>query len=105
VSAERFKNKAPFGIGSADLWWDVQAPEQLGIFQSTLELSDQFYREVMEHPIPVDMRVLKLLKRSPMALDVYAWLSYRMFTLSRGLIGIRVKSCHKDFKAPFDGLL
>jgi hypothetical protein len=82
-SEERFKNKAPFGIGSADLWWDVQAPEQLGIFQSTLELSDQFYREVMEHPIPVDMRVLKLLKRSPMALDVYAWLSYRMFTLSR----------------------
>jgi len=28
------------------------------------------------------MRVLKMLKRSPLALDVYCWLSYRIYTLN-----------------------
>lgn len=82
-SEARFKNKGPFGVGDADLWWDAKEPEQTAIFQSTLKLSEPFYNEIMEHPIPVDLRVLKMLKRSPMALDVYAWLSYRMFTLNR----------------------
>lgn len=80
---KQFSNKGPFGVGDADLWWDTQAPDQLGIFQSTLKLSETFYNEMLAHPIPVDMRVLRMLKRSPLALDVYSWLSYRMFTLSR----------------------
>ena len=30
------------------------------------------------------MRVLKMLKRSPLALDVYCWLTYRTYTLNLG---------------------
>ena len=33
--------------------------------------------------VPIDMRALKALKRSPMALDIYCWLTYRMFYLKR----------------------
>jgi len=82
-STERFANTAPFHIGEADLWWSAQLPEQLGMFQSRLRLSDTFYREIREHSIPVDMRVLQALRRSPMALDVYAWTTYRIYTLNR----------------------
>lgn len=83
VPDERDELPAPFGIGHASLWWNPKSPDQSSIFRSTLTLSDRFYREITEHPVPVDMRALKALKRSPLALDVYAWLVWRVFTLNR----------------------
>lgn len=71
---------AEMGYRLADksmLWWDAQAPEQAALWRSTVTLTEQFYREIVEHPIPVDMRAIKALKRSPMALDIYCWLTYR----------------------------
>lgn len=79
-----FNNGKSTDIGTADFWWDTKTPEQLGIFKSTLELSEGFYSEILNHPIPVDMRALKMLKRSPLALDVYSWLTYRIYTLNAG---------------------
>lgn len=60
-----------------DLWWHPQQPDQAGLWESTLTLSEEFYREVTTSPIPIDMRALKALKRSPLALDVYVWLTFR----------------------------
>ena len=81
---ERFANDDPFNIGKANLWWNKPKvhPEQLSIFKSTLRLSDRFYSEIIEHPVPVDMRILKALKRSPMELDIYCWTIYRIYTLN-----------------------
>jgi len=59
------------------LWWDAKAPEQAGLWESSVKLSETFFNEVIAHPIPVDMRAIKALKRSPMALDLYCWLTYR----------------------------
>lgn len=61
-----------------DLWWNPQNPAQGGLWQSTVSLSETFFKEVTEKPIPIDMRALKALKRSPMALDLYCWLTYRL---------------------------
>lgn len=63
---------------SANLWWKPKSPEQGALWESTVTLSERFFREVTESPIPIDLRALKALKRSPMALDVYVWLAYRM---------------------------
>ncbi len=59
------------------LWWDAKAPEQAGLWESSVKLSETFYNEVIAHPIPVDMRAIKALKKSPLALDIYAWMTYR----------------------------
>ena len=59
------------------LWWDAKDPGQAGLWQSTVTLSEAFFNEVVSRPIPVDMRALKALKRSPLALDAYCWLTYR----------------------------
>lgn len=101
---ERFTNQAPFGIGNADLWWDVKSPDQMGLFESTLKLSDAFYSEIVSHPVPVDMRVLKMLKRSPLALDVYCWLTYRIYTLNmsrRPSVSIPWQSLQLQFGAGY----
>ena len=71
---------AEMGYRLADkslLWWDAKNPEQAALWRSSVTLTEQFYREIIEHPIPVDMRAIKALKKSPMALDIYCWLTYR----------------------------
>jgi hypothetical protein len=65
------------------LWWDAKSPEQTSLWRSTVTLSRPFFDEVVSHPVPVDMRVLKALKQSPLALDIYCWLTYRMSYLDR----------------------
>jgi hypothetical protein len=65
------------------LWWNPQNPTQRSLFQSTVTLSEAFFREVVEHPVPLDMRALKALKKSPLAIDLYIWLTYRLSYLRR----------------------
>ena len=62
-----------------DLWWNPgEAPQEQGSsFQSWVKLSDKFYRQVTDRPVPVDMRAIRALKKSPLALDLYAWATYR----------------------------
>jgi len=66
-----------------DLWWTPTQPDQGALFKSTLTLSERFFNEIIEHPVPIDMRALKALKRSPMALDIYCWATYRASYLKR----------------------
>ena len=67
----------------ATLWWDAKAPEQAGLWRSTVTLSEHFFNEVIDRPVPIDMRAIKALKQSPMALDIYTWLTYRASYLKR----------------------
>jgi hypothetical protein len=45
-------------------------------------LSDEFYSEIMNHPIPTDIDAVKVLASAPAVLDLFMWLAYRCF-LSR----------------------
>jgi len=65
------------------LWWDAKNPDQANIWDSYVDLSEEFYQEIIQRPIPIDMRALEILRRSPMAIDIYNWLTYRMSYLSK----------------------
>lgn len=65
------------------LWWNPKSPDQDVLWQSTVTLSERFFDEVINNPVPIDMRALKALKRSPMALDIYCWLTHRMSYLKQ----------------------
>lgn len=85
----RYSDKAldaGLGFNVADeynLWWNPKSPNQLPLWKSTVTLNSKFFREIIERPVPVDMRALQALKRSPLALDIYCWLSHRMFYLQK----------------------
>ena len=66
-----------------NLWWEPQTPEQAGKWRSTVTLGSQLFDEIPAHPIPIDSRALRGLKRSPMAVDIYCWLTYRMSYLKK----------------------
>lgn len=60
------------------LWWDPKRPGEPVTSGSTIQLSDDFYHLLTERPVPVDMRALQVLKESPLGLDLYMWLTYRV---------------------------
>ncbi len=78
ITNERSRIAPPLYIGSADLWWKAREPDQETLFPSFVDLSPDFFREVTTRPVPVIMDTLKQLKRSPLALDLYVWLTFRM---------------------------
>lgn len=68
------------------LWWEPKNPEQVQLFKSTVTLSQRFFREVTENPVPIDLRAIKALQKSPLALDIYCWLTYRMSYLRKPVV-------------------
>jgi hypothetical protein len=58
------------------LWWNVRNPEQPSLWESEITLGEEFYNAIASAPVPLDMRALRGLKRSPLALDLYAWCAY-----------------------------
>jgi hypothetical protein len=72
-------------VEQAELWWDPKRPDQAALWRSRISLNRRFYDEVVTRPVPVDMRVLRALarERSPLAIDIYTWLTYRMSYLSK----------------------
>ncbi|MFK8720218.1 replication protein RepA [Escherichia coli] len=74
------------GVRVADvshIWWSTKYPERDLLSQSWVELSPKFFQLIIDKPVPLDMRVLRLIKRSPMALDIYCWATYRVSYLKR----------------------
>ena len=69
----------------AEYWWDVSRPDAPSLWDSTIRLGEEFFNEIIRHPIPLDLHTLKALKRSPLGLDLYFWLVYRTFTLKTPL--------------------
>jgi len=65
------------------LWWNPKTPDQMPLWKSTVTLGNRFFNEIVDRPVPVDMRALKTLKRSPLALDIYCWLAYRLSYLRK----------------------
>jgi len=49
-------------------------------FENIIVLSDEFYSEVMSHPIPTDLDAVRVLHAAPGVLDLFVWLCYRCFT-------------------------
>jgi len=62
------------------LFWDPDNIDQTSLWRSTIRLHQKFFEEIVHRPVPVDMHVLKVLakSRSPLAIDIYQWLTYRM---------------------------
>ena len=64
----------------ARLWWDARD----GIGQgSSLVLSPVLYDSILERSAPLSTQAIRQLRKSPMDLDVYAWLVHRLFALTR----------------------
>jgi hypothetical protein len=73
ASAEQFLIARSF-----NLWWSPVATESGKLLpHSCITLAKDFFDELIDWPIPIDFRVLQALRRSPLQIDIYIWLTYR----------------------------
>ena len=50
-----------------------------------VKLSQSFFNDICESPVPIDMRAMIALQDSPLAMDLYAWLTYRVSFLRQAV--------------------
>lgn len=110
-NTEKKQGERGFRIADAhDLWWTPKNPNQASLFESTVTLSETFFHEITNRPVPIDLRALQVLKQSPMAIDIYCWITYRMSYLKKttnipwGVLQIQFGASYdrvRDFKKYF----
>jgi len=67
-------------VEEARLWWDEAEAVGQG---SSLVLSPVLFQSILERSAPLSTAAIRQLRKSPMDLDVYAWLVHRLFNLGR----------------------
>jgi len=65
------------------LFWNYKVPEQGGLWDSYIEISEEFRRSIIGAPVPLRTDMLAALKISPLAIDLYMWVSYRLYMLQK----------------------
>ena len=81
-----------------EFWWNERKPDHPVLWESKIELGEDFFNEIIQHPIPIDMNTLTALKRSSLGLDLYLWLVYRTFAL-RAPLRLTWRHLYRQFGA------
>lgn len=67
-----------------EMWWSLGSSDrQSTLWENWIELGEAFYESIISSPVPVDVRALRELRQSPLALDLYAWSAYKTYCVSR----------------------
>lgn len=85
---------------SAMLWWDPKRPEQMGLQESSVTLTPGFYHELTRSAVPLDTAILRQIRRSPLAIDIYCWLTYRL-SYHKGITVVTWDQLRQQFGAGY----
>jgi len=69
-------------ISSEGHLWKQDDPNVPSLWPGSLDLTHEFFADCMAHPVPVDLDIVRRL-RSPLAIDIYIWLTYRYNAIKR----------------------
>ena len=79
-----------------EFWWDPKRPGEAVLWESKIRLGEDLFNEIIRHPVPLDMNILKAVKRSSLGLDLYLWLTYRTFSL-KGPLRLSWRQLYRQF--------
>jgi hypothetical protein len=57
--------------------------EQPGLWKNQVLLNEEFYRALLDHPVPISEVALKAIGPRSMVIDIYIWLAYRLHVLEK----------------------
>ena len=60
---------------------DPESESSGALFQQTAKLGEGFFEELLKHPVPLEEPAIRALSNNSGALDIYAWLAYRLHSL------------------------
>jgi hypothetical protein len=106
----RLVQRCRFNFMSEAHIWYARSPEQPLLspgFENVIVLSEAFYQEIVDHPVPNDMDAVRVLVSAPAVLDLYMWLSYRCFKAKGpesvpifGSFGLVSQLCSVEYSRP-----
>ena len=79
-----------------EFWWDPKRPGEAVLWESKIRLGEDLFNEIISQPVPLDMNILKAVKRSSLGLDLYLWLTYRTFSL-KGPLRLSWRQLYRQF--------
>lgn len=65
------------------LWWDPKLPNRTSLWDSYIKLNKDFFNEIIRNSVPLDFRILKAFRNTPLGLDLCLFLSWRIFNLDK----------------------
>ena len=90
-------------IEQFDAWLANKDTKQQALWPGLIVLSAHFYSSLLDGAVPLDMRALHALKGSALALDVYAWLAYRLHRIEGRGITLHWTSLREQFAQEYTG--
>jgi hypothetical protein len=70
-------------VTAFDLWFPTDGRQRM-LWPSTVRLSEDYFRSLARHAVPLDESAIRMLAHSAMALDLYAWMAQRLHRIDPG---------------------
>jgi hypothetical protein len=86
-----------------DAWLPHGETRQCSLWPGTMALSEGYFNSLIESAVPLDHRALMALKGSSLALDVYTWLSHRLYRIEGKGVPLHWKSLREQFAQEYTG--
>jgi Plasmid encoded RepA protein len=80
--SDRIRMKTISPIEAMDLWLPAH-PEQRSLWPSTVTFSPAMYESLSRHALPINTHVVRAFAGSARKLDLYFWLSWRIYSLDK----------------------
>ena len=90
-------------IEQFDAWITNRDARQRSLWPGLLVLTEHFYSSLLKGAVPLDMRALHALKGSSLALDVYAWLAYRLYRIEGKGVTVHWSALREQFAQEYTG--
>ena len=73
------------GTDAGAAWWRPNESGQRSLWQPKITLSAEFFAGLRDQAVPVDLRAVNQLSQSPIAMDLYFFLTHRFVSLDQPL--------------------
>lgn len=83
--------------------WFKDEESQRSLWPGVVHLSDEYYRTLKEHAVPLDLRAIAELQGSSLALDIYFWLAQRLYRIEGRPIVLHWKALRDQFGQEYQG--
>jgi Plasmid encoded RepA protein len=70
-------------IMDSAIFFEAPDSTQGTLFAQHARLSEAFFESLKKHPVPIEEAAVRAISNNSMAIDIYAWLSYRLHALQK----------------------
>jgi Plasmid encoded RepA protein len=70
-------------IMESAIFFESPDPAQGTLFAQHARLSEAFFTSLQKHPVPIEEAAIRAIANNSMAIDIYAWLAYRLHALAK----------------------